>query len=123
VENRFYILYKPTGEEYLTRSMTSLLEVHHDDGNGIYRFGCWFAVMTLSLNVGEKIVIPRDSLGKSITRNILALPLVTMMGGKPEIIQSEAKYYLIGDDWDESVNGGAFIKSHITEYLFHTWNK
>jgi hypothetical protein len=42
---------------------------------------------------------------------------------KPEIITCEQRYYLISDDWDERINGGSFIKSHITESLFESWNE
>jgi hypothetical protein len=121
VNGRFYVLYKPTGEENTSRSLAALLEINLNDGNGEYRFGCWFSAMSLSGICGTKHVYPRKDLEGVITRNILALPLLTMKLDKPEITTSHNKFYLISDDWDERVKGGCFIKSHLTESLFTSW--
>ena len=121
MEGRYYILYKPTGEDYISRSSTALLEVVLEDKNGFYRFGCWFAEISIPLTNEKRKVVPRKDLEACITRNILALPLVTMAFDKPEITTCQPKFYLITDDWDERINGGNFIKSHITESLFTSW--
>jgi hypothetical protein len=92
-----------------------------EDENGFYRFGCWFADISIPLTNEKRKVVPRKDLETCITRNILALPLVTMAFYKPEITTCQPKFYLITDDWDERINGGNFIKSHITESLFTSW--
>lgn len=123
VSEKYYVLYKPTGEDNISRSTTALLEVCLDDENGMYRFGCWFSGISIECSNEKRFVMQRKDLESVVTKNILALPLLKMKLDKPEVTTTHPKFYLISDDWDERVPGGSFIKSHLTESLFASWNE
>ena len=122
IQEKLYLIYKPIGQEDCSRSSAACVEVYVDDEGGIFRFGCWFAKLSLcASNTQQNTILHVRELSLQITKNILCLPLIKQDPNQIDVFHQCQQYYLTSDDWDERVGNGSFIKSHVTSALFKSW--
>ena len=116
-KNVLYILYRPIGRDYTTRSSVDLMEIKFDDNEGTMIHNlCWVCPIQPTNNITHFASL-HSIKSNFIKEFVLMLPTLNEDNGH----DFTNNYYCVGHTWTERNEKGNFIPTPINKNIFQDW--